>query len=225
LQVLLVQAVGVQIDLELANLQPVTGFLHLASFPGGPLPQVTVTIATSHDVPDLVRFFRAVATVEAPDNPDAAERGEAGLRDALGVYDFLNSDTCFLLLARVYGAPLAPRPSPVDRLPGEAAAQAKLANANGAPAGYLLAVRIPKADARVGFLFVDEVYVLPAYRRMGVARALLERVQTLSVERGLAGVRLLVREENLGARWLYQGCGFVEHSTLFCEWRVEQGDS
>jgi ribosomal protein S18 acetylase RimI-like enzyme len=171
--------------------------LYLAFCPqGDPLPQVTLTIATSLDLPDLVRFFRAVAAAEAPDDPAAVERGEAGLRRSLEAWDFLRSDTCPLLLARL----------------------------DGAPVGYLLAVRIPKADARGGFLFVDEVYVLPAYRCQGVARALLERVQALAGELGLAGVRLLVREENPGARKLYRNTGFVEHSTLFCEWKIGQGD-
>jgi ribosomal protein S18 acetylase RimI-like enzyme len=177
------------------------------------LPQVTVTIAASLDLPDLLRFFRAVAAAEAPDDPAAADRGETGLRDSLDAHDFLENDTCFLLLAREAGA--APSQQCVE----------KDLNPNGAPVGYLLAVRIPKADARVGFLFVDEVYVLPAYRLQGVARALLERVQALTRELGLAGVRLLVREGNPGARKLYRKTGFVEHSTLFCEWKAGQRSS
>ena len=182
-----------------------------------------IVIASSADLPALVRFFRAVAEAEAPDDPAAPERGEAGLRAALAAHDFLNDDTCSLLLARVEGAPLAAEgAAPPDSARVLEPAQS-LSGANGAPAGYILAVRIPKADARAGFLFVDEVYTLPACRRRGVARALLERAQALAGELGLAGVRLLVRGENVGARALYRACGFDEKDTIFCQWDETRG--
>jgi len=95
-----------------------------------------------------------------------------------------------------------------------------LARVDGEPAGYALTCRVPKLDQRLGFLFVDELYVLREHRRRGVATALMREVQTLAQELGLAGVRLLVRTENAPARRLYQRLGFVEHSNLFCEWRV-----
>ena len=152
--------------------------------------KVRVHRVTAEDLAEIVRFFRGLAVAEAPDDPTAGERGEAGLRRSLAAWDSLHSDTCFLLLAHLEGE----------------------------PAGYLLAVRIPKADARVGFLFVDELYVLPPFRRRGVARALVEQVQALAVEMGLAGVRLLVRPENEAARRLYRQCGFTEHEAIFGQW-------
>lgn len=152
--------------------------------------EIRVHRAAVADLAEVVRFFRAMAAAEDPDDPEAAERGEAGLRRSLAAWDFLKNDSCFLLLAHVAGE----------------------------PAGYLLAVRIPKADARVGFLFVDELYVLPAFRRRGVARALVERAQALAAELGLAGVRLLARPENTPARRLYRQCDFAEHEALFCQW-------
>jgi ribosomal protein S18 acetylase RimI-like enzyme len=84
--------------------------------------------------------------------------------------------------------------------------------------GYAVAVRIPKLDARMGFLFVDELYVLPSYRRRGVARRMISHVQSLAREEGLAGVRLLVRPENGPARALYRGCAFQEQESFFCQW-------
>ena len=111
----------------------------------------------------------------------------AGLRASRQRFDLLESDSCWLLLAEVEGQ----------------------------PAGLAAAARLPKADARAGFLFVDELNVLPAYRRQGVARALLRHVIALADELGLAGVRLLVRPENEAARRLYRSLGFEEHATLF----------
>ena len=140
--------------------------------------------------PALVCFFRELATAERPGDPEAGERAEAGLRHSLEAWDWLRSESCFLLLALVAGR----------------------------PAGYVLAVRIPKADERVGFLFVDELVVLPAFRRQGVARALLRRLQALVEEIGLAGIRLLVRPENGPARSLYRTLGFAEQGAVFCEW-------
>jgi aminoglycoside 3-N-acetyltransferase I len=113
----------------------------------------------------------------------------AGLRASRAVYDLLASDSFWLLLARV----------------------------DDQPAGLAAAARLPKADARAGFLFVDELTVLPAYRRRGVATALLRHTLALAAELGLAGVRLLVRPENEAARRLYRALGFDESATVLCE--------
>jgi ribosomal protein S18 acetylase RimI-like enzyme len=87
------------------------------------------------------------------------------------------------------------------------------------PAGLAVAVLVPKADARLGFLFVDELMVLPEYQRRGVATALLTQVEQLAQSFGLAGVRLLARPENDAARALYQRMGFHESASLLCEKR------
>jgi len=92
-----------------------------------------------------------------------------------------------------------------------------LARAKGEAAGFAHVCLIPKADARRGFLFVDEVFVHPAHRRRGVAMALLNRAVEMSGELRLAGVRLLVRPENAAARALYQRAGFQEYATLLCQ--------
>jgi ribosomal protein S18 acetylase RimI-like enzyme len=111
----------------------------------------------------------------------------AGLRLSRQRFDLLSSDSFWLLLAEVEAQ----------------------------PAGLAAAARLPKADARAGFLFVDELSVLPAYRRQGVARALLEHLIALADELGLAGVRLLARPENEAARRLYRSLGFEEQATIF----------
>lgn len=92
-----------------------------------------------------------------------------------------------------------------------------LAEAEGAPAGALTAVVVPKLDARRGFLFIDELVVAPGQRRQGVATALLARAEALAQAAGLAGVRLLVRPENAAARRLYARAGYRASPTLFCE--------
>lgn len=130
-----------------------------------------------------------VVTLEAFLRAAQGEAGVAGLRAARARYDPLASDSFWLILAA---------------LDGEAAGLAAVA-------------RLPKADARVGFLFVDELVVLPAYRRQGVGTALLRHVLALAGDLGLAGVRLLARPDNEAARRLYRAAGFDESATFFCQ--------
>ncbi len=150
---------------------------------------VTVRQVSAHDVPELVRLFRAIATEAKSAPQNAPDRAEAELRQSLAHYDLLRSDAFWLFLAQVE-----------DRA-----------------VGYAAVVRIPKGDARHGFLYVDELYVLKAYRQRGVATSLLEAVRNLAEQEGYAGVRLLVRPSNAAARALYQHLGYVEYKTILCE--------
>ncbi|MBU0495816.1 MAG: GNAT family N-acetyltransferase [Chloroflexi bacterium] len=154
---------------------------------------MSVTIIRPETAHELTELVRAIASAETPADPQVPDRAVAGLRQALARHDVTGSDWFWVLVAR----------------------------ASGELAGYVAVCRIPKLDVRAGFLFVDEVYVLPAYRRHGVGAALLEAAAQLAGELGLAGVRLLARPENAAARRLYRSLGFVEHETMFYEKRVE----
>jgi ribosomal protein S18 acetylase RimI-like enzyme len=83
--------------------------------------------------------------------------------------------------------------------------------------GYAAAARIPKADARIGFLYIDELYVLCGYRRQGHATRLLEMAVTHAMNLRLGGVRLLVDPENAAARRLYEKLGLVERTLILCK--------
>jgi ribosomal protein S18 acetylase RimI-like enzyme len=120
-------------------------------------------------------------------------------------------------------AALAGEPPPPPEAWALATAWVLAAELDGQPAGAAVAAVIPKLDARRGFLFVDELSVLPAFRRQGVARALLAQVEQLARSLGFAGVRLLVRPENAPARQLYARLGYQMSSSVFCEKRIENG--
>jgi ribosomal protein S18 acetylase RimI-like enzyme len=122
-----------------------------------------------------------------------ALEGEAAAADFQKASDLLAQESFFLLLAAL----------------------------DGQPAGAATAAVIPKLDARRGFLFVDELAVLPAFRRRGVARALLAHLESLARELGLAGVRLLARPENAAARALYRALGYAESESAFFEKRPQ----
>jgi ribosomal protein S18 acetylase RimI-like enzyme len=58
-------------------------------------------------------------------------------------------------------------------------------------------------------LYIQDLYVDPAHRRRGVARALLAQVAAVALERACPFVELTVREDN-PAGTLYRRSGFVE---------------
>jgi ribosomal protein S18 acetylase RimI-like enzyme len=62
-------------------------------------------------------------------------------------------------------------------------------------------------DAETAYIWTIEV--LPAFRRMGVARRLLMRVEESALEARCAAIELHVSKRNLDAVALYEGSGYV----------------
>jgi ribosomal protein S18 acetylase RimI-like enzyme len=70
--------------------------------------------------------------------------------------------------------------------------------------------------------------VLPEFRRLGVGRALLEAAEARARNLGCCKLTLEVREDNEGARSLYESAGFGDFApgadptpTFFLEKRLE----
>jgi ribosomal protein S18 acetylase RimI-like enzyme len=61
-----------------------------------------------------------------------------------------------------------------------------------------------------GGLYVSRVAVAPAWRRRGIARALMEAAEATAREQRLARVHLATRLVLADNRRLFAGCGFVE---------------
>lgn len=59
-------------------------------------------------------------------------------------------------------------------------------------------------------LYVDSLATAPAFRRRGVATALLDAAEQRALERGLRAVALDAWEDNSPARALYRSRGFIE---------------
>jgi len=87
----------------------------------------------------------------------------------------------------------------------------------GLPVGLACVSLLPKLDRRVGWLFVDELYVLADARRHGAATALLQRATRLAETLGVTGVRLLARPGNCAARSLYDHMGYRPHDCILYE--------
>jgi len=150
---------------------------------------IQIIRASSEDIDDIKSLFREMAAESHPDSPGAGQSAEAGLDRSLARFDFLGSDSFWFLLARL----------------------------DGVPAGYATLVRVPKADQRVATLNLNELHVLEAHRRRGVASAIMREAQAIGEEIGAWRIRLGVSPGNLPGRELYAHLGFSERELVFCE--------
>ena len=150
---------------------------------------IQVIRAGCEDISDIKSLFREIEAESHPDRPEAGQSAEAGLDRSLAQFDFLRSDSFWFLLARL----------------------------DGAAAGYATLVRTPKADQRIATLNFDELHVLEAYRRRGVASAIMREAQAIAEEIGAWRIRLGVSPDNLPGRELYAHLGFSERELVFCE--------
>ena len=103
----------------------------------------TVKMILKRDLPRLEQLWRDIESEEQPGGGGGVERAVQGLRWSLETFDFLSSDSF-----RIFAS--------------ESEAERRFV-------GYATAVRIPKADDRVGFLHIDELYLLSDFRRQGHA--------------------------------------------------------
>jgi ribosomal protein S18 acetylase RimI-like enzyme len=149
----------------------------------------TVKIIQKSDLPRLERLWGDIVREEQPEDGEAEGRVIRESRQSLAAFDYLDTDSFWIFTSE----------------------------AEGRYVGYAAAARIPKADARIGFLYIDELYVLSDYRRQGHATRLLEMAVTHARTLGLGGVRLLVEPESAAARQLYEKLGLVERNLILCE--------
>jgi ribosomal protein S18 acetylase RimI-like enzyme len=73
---------------------------------------------------------------------------------------------------------------------------------------------------------IHDLAVLPEYRRQGIGRSLLERVEAKGHELGCCKLTLEVREDNYHAQRLYQQCGFGETRSgqrMIHQWFLQKG--
>ncbi len=150
-------------------------------------PEFRIVRANEHHLDDLAGLLERIKAENHPDEPAKARAADAGLRGSLRHFPALPSDSAWALIAYV-----------ADEL-----------------AGLAVLARVPKLDARRGFLYLDELHVLEPYRRHGIGTALLDESCALAKELGLCGVRLLTRTDNEPARRLYESAGFEGQESIF----------
>lgn len=93
--------------------------------------------------------------------------------------------------------------------------------------GWISAVFIPKIGhpkyGGKGFLDIDELWTAPAFRRHGIAYALMTEVERAAKEMNAVGLRLYVGGDNPGALALYTKFGYRDRGDN-AHWMVKEWD-
>ena len=79
--------------------------------------------------------------------------------------------------------------------------------------GYIFLNYLPKIGSTNGrgWLFVDDLWVNPHYRRKGIAHVLMKKADAISQELNTMGLRLYVNAENPGGIAFYEMCGYEQN--------------
>ena len=150
---------------------------------------IRITRIKPADVAKFEDFLRKEAAQAQRNNPDTPQTLVDGFRRSLERFDFLSSESHWLVAAEL----------------------------DGQYVGYITAVRIHKADGRVAVLFVDEIMVLSEYRRHGVGSALWHEIERIAHEVDAWRIRLCVDSDNKAAREFYRSLGLHETPLFLCQ--------
>ena len=82
------------------------------------------------------------------------------------------------------------------------------ASAEGRAAGFMQLYPTFSSIALSPALVLNDLFVAPAYRGCGIARALLARAESLARECGANGIALQTGVTNAAAHRLYESCGY-----------------
>ena len=128
-----------------------------------------------------------------------------GMIVALAEYEKL-AHLCVASEADVADALFGPRP----------AAEVLIASQNGTPAGF--ALFFPNYSTFLGRrgIWLEDLYVQPAFRRQGCAQALLRALAAIAVERGCGRFEWAVLDWNAAAIDFYQRLGVA----VLPDWRI-----
>jgi GNAT superfamily N-acetyltransferase len=142
----------------------------------------TIRPATCADVPQILRFIRALATYERA--PEAVTATEAGLeRDGFGPNPFY-----FCLMAEY----------------------------DGRAAGFALYFFNYSTWLGQPGIYLEDLFVEPELRGLGIGKALLERVAGIAVEKGCQRFEWAVLDWNTPAIEFYRAMG----AEFMDEWRI-----
>lgn len=161
------------------------------------IQSIEIVLADQGHLAALEALALSIAAEDHPEASEVAMDAPEGLRRSLSHFDVLDSDCAWILVALLEDQPV----------------------------GIVVLSRIPKLDRRLGFLYLDELHVLPQYRRRGIGKALLTESIALTSTLGLAGLRLLARIDNEPARRLYESMGFKSNHTMLYQIRFDRGDT
>jgi GNAT superfamily N-acetyltransferase len=90
--------------------------------------------------------------------------------------------------------------------------QAWIATADGEPAGYLLAVYVFSLEYQGLTAEIDELFVLPRFRRFGLGAKLLAAAEAAFRDGGCTVAFLQIGRDNAAARAFYRGHGYADRA-------------
>ena len=85
-----------------------------------------------------------------------------------------------------------------------------LLEVGGEAVGFGLVAKTYSREAGGKVLWLEELFVLPAYRSCGLGRDFFAAAEQYARENGFARIRLEVEEENVRARSLYERLGYED---------------
>jgi len=87
-----------------------------------------------------------------------------------------------------------------------------IATVDGLPAGYLLAVYVFSLEYQGLTAEIDELYVMPQYRRLGLGAKLLSSAENAFRAGGCTVAFLQIGRDNDAARAFYRGHGYADRA-------------
>lgn len=90
--------------------------------------------------------------------------------------------------------------------------RAWLATVDGVPAGYLFAVYVFSLEYQGLTAEIDELFVVPQYRRLGIGARLLSMAESCFRDGGCTVVFLQIGRDNAAARAFYRDHGYVDRA-------------
>lgn len=90
-----------------------------------------------------------------------------------------------------------------------------LADVEGAPAGFVQLFRTYSTVHLANAFILEDLYVDSAYRKRGIAAALLERALQHARENGAAGMFLETANDNTTAQRVYERAGWTREARFF----------
>lgn len=87
-----------------------------------------------------------------------------------------------------------------------------LAEVDGQVAGFACLRLVPYMSGDEPYAELTDLFVAPAYRRRGVGRALIERIEQMARAGGAAEVIILTGFDNAPAQGLYRALGYGDYA-------------
>jgi GNAT superfamily N-acetyltransferase len=103
-----------------------------------------------------------------------------------------------------------------DSLFRKRAAETFIAYADDEPAGYAMFFQTFSTFLGVPGMYLEDIFVEPRFRRLGIGRMLLTHLARIAVERGYGRVDWTVLDWNTSAIDFYRGLG----ATLMDDWKL-----